>query len=265
MDDSGTVIRDWTPGEVHQAICNDFETAWDAVAAISNDGRPRLGRGNFMFANQAMILLEWACRLCAGDASGTPLQALSRALDAAQPAYFTPLPTTIKAQAAGRVNLPIPPQQMRPGHSPLLWLLFDLVRNGLAHQYQQIVLHLSDGAVYIRLGGPTFEHTIEHARTHARQDHLSFERTDETVGLIIRPEQLFFDFQNAIDGSGILSMNLQPRVLKRPDPYGQYLGLTGANLQTALNKARHGIVIHVTPPWANYAPTDSRNFWTPEP
>jgi hypothetical protein len=36
-------------------------------------------------------------------------------------------------------------------------MLFDLIRNGLADQYQQIILHLSDGTVYVSLGGPNYE------------------------------------------------------------------------------------------------------------
>jgi hypothetical protein len=43
----------------------DFETAWDAVAQ-QPDG-PTVGRGNFMFALHATVLLEWACRVCGAD------------------------------------------------------------------------------------------------------------------------------------------------------------------------------------------------------
>lgn len=44
-----------------------------------------------MFARQAMILLEFAARLCKGDASGQALRDLSVELDKIDPKNFTPV------------------------------------------------------------------------------------------------------------------------------------------------------------------------------
>jgi hypothetical protein len=46
---------------LHHLITVDFNDVWDSVAAIPSDP---IGRGNFMFARQAMTLLEFASRLC---------------------------------------------------------------------------------------------------------------------------------------------------------------------------------------------------------
>lgn len=62
-------IPNLQPDTIFRFICNDFETAWDAVARQRSGRSGRLGRGNFMFALQAMVLLEWASRLCAGTRS----------------------------------------------------------------------------------------------------------------------------------------------------------------------------------------------------
>jgi hypothetical protein len=147
MSDAADDIQDWTPQKVFDALCVDFETAWNAVAAVPM--APNQGRGKFLFANQAMILFEWACQLCAGDSTGAALVALGRELHTLRPTYFTSLPITLDVTAAGNIALPresgVPDSHTRP----LLWLLFDLIRNGLAHQYQQLVLRLDDGPVYV--------------------------------------------------------------------------------------------------------------------
>jgi hypothetical protein len=44
-------IPDWPPEQVFDAICADFETAWNAVAALPNT--PGMGRGKIMFTIQA--------------------------------------------------------------------------------------------------------------------------------------------------------------------------------------------------------------------
>lgn len=47
------------PETLYRFIVADFEGAWNALASYSTP----CGRGNFMFARQAMSLLEWAARL----------------------------------------------------------------------------------------------------------------------------------------------------------------------------------------------------------
>src|SRR5687768_2036614 len=56
--------------------------------------------------------------------------------------YFTPIPGTCGLPR--EFELPSDPAQ-GPKDRQLLGALFDLVRNGHAHQYQQIVVDLTDG------------------------------------------------------------------------------------------------------------------------
>jgi hypothetical protein len=221
---------------VYEAFCRDFETAWDAVAA--SPPRSDQGRGNFLFAIHSMILLEWACRVCAGDPKKAALASLSRSLHSVRPGYFTPLPTKIRALAADGVPLPQSPHPT-PGASPLLWLLFDLIRNGLAHQYQQIVLRLSDGPVYVSLGGPMFDQPMKLVRTTGGSDHLAYAPRSGSLGLLVRPEWLYLDFRAAIGRSKLLSKGLRPHSLVRPDRYGGYPGLTRAIIHGQLDGTGH--------------------------
>jgi hypothetical protein len=71
--------------ELYDSIVNDFESAWDSLAA-NPEAR---GRGNFMFSRQAMMLLEWGARLCASDSTGSAVKEWSEALRQLEARYFT--------------------------------------------------------------------------------------------------------------------------------------------------------------------------------
>jgi len=126
--------------DLYAAIVNDFESAWDAIARDPT----ATGGGNFMFARQAMTLLEWASRLCMEDASGTALRELGDVLRGREPRYFTRLPAP--CADCSEFSLPFDPSS--PLQVQLLWALFDLVRHGGAHQYQQITAELQDGTYF---------------------------------------------------------------------------------------------------------------------
>ena len=74
--------------DIYRYIVADFESAWDSVAR-SPGGR---GRGNYLFARQAMTLLEFAGRLAFADSAarqaleGAPLARRSRCISACYPA-----------------------------------------------------------------------------------------------------------------------------------------------------------------------------------
>jgi hypothetical protein len=49
------MVQNLNPNEIYQFIVSDFRGAWDSIADNYNQS---IGRGNFMFAFQAMNLLE---------------------------------------------------------------------------------------------------------------------------------------------------------------------------------------------------------------
>jgi len=71
-------------------IIGDFEDTWDALAARLGN----LHRGNFLFARQAMTLLEVACRLCYSDGTGQTLKRFAAELARRDARYFTKLPSS---------------------------------------------------------------------------------------------------------------------------------------------------------------------------
>jgi hypothetical protein len=260
-------IKDLPPEEVYQFICNDFETAWNGIA--NSPVGQGWGGGNFLFAAQAMILLEWVCRLCAGDATGNALADFSRCLHDIRPAYFIGLPTRIGGNASDVLLPTPPPTQLRVDETPLLWLLFDVVRNGLIHQYQQILSELPDGKVYVSVTGPTTAHdngpalTIDVSRRGGPGRHLKYIEHSSSVGIVLRPDWCYFDFTNAVKRAKLLERLLIPKGLERPDDRHPYPGLTAAAVRTAFKSV--GITMTINPgrSWTNASPSSSTSFPPP--
>lgn len=82
------MVKNLTPENICHLIVSDFEGAWDSVALNLSE----IGRGNFMFARQAMNLLEFASILCESDSTKKSLPSLSDELKKIEPRYFTDLP-----------------------------------------------------------------------------------------------------------------------------------------------------------------------------
>jgi hypothetical protein len=225
------------PSKLHDFIVSDFEGAWDAVAATLPPGR-----GNFMFARQAMLLLEWAARYCGGKAA--PLDALSRSLLTIEPRYFTALPGLCADNR--EFVLPYDPRR-GPREAQLLWALFDLIRNGGAHQYQQILVRLPGGRLFgIQLCG------VQHRLTASRRSpkHLGYVRNRYGHTVIhVCPNVLFLDIKQAIHASGLLNRKrLRFAYLQRPHTTsvkgktinrGPFYAFGSSALKRALDQGHH--------------------------
>jgi hypothetical protein len=197
------------PQTIYQFIVNDFKDAWNSLAWNPS----ARGRGNFMFAQQAMILLEFAARLCFTDASGEALSDLSKALFKIEPRYSTRLPSV----CADFREFDLPYNESKGDE--LLWAIFDLVRNGQAHQYQQILVNLEDGVDFqVSLTGADMGRHLELVSKSTRPpDHLGYRRDQQNdVWLIVCPDILFLDVDKAITTSKLLEKGLAFTYLRRP-------------------------------------------------
>jgi hypothetical protein len=186
-------------------IIGDFESAWNAI----NSGIWPSG-GNFLFAHQAMVLLEVACRICnpnqSGQApSGQALKDFSNCLAQRDLRYFTELPDTCRSPDSRR-EFELPSQGSNR-HSELIAALFDLIRNGQAHQYQPIIAALSDGKHFsFSLTGagrpsPPLCQTLAMGRP---SDHLVAHRdASGDIWVKVRTDVLFIDIRDAIDEAGL--------------------------------------------------------------
>jgi hypothetical protein len=204
-----TMVSNLDEKNLHHLITVDFNDVWDSVAANPVDP---IGRGNFMFARQAMTLLEFASRLCHKNANA--LSDFSNALYRIESKYFTRMPS-VCANSDTEFTLPF---IRNPTGDFLLWALFDLTRHGLAHQYQDIIANLTDGKKFfmILLGAKHLK-TIQHIQNTRTAHHLAYcIDSDGDVGLKVDPAVLFLDFRSAIANSNLLNRGLTFNHLIRP-------------------------------------------------
>jgi hypothetical protein len=221
------------PEEIHRFIVEDFEGAWNSVAANTNPG---IGRGNFMFARQAMNLLEFGAMLCEGDNSHGALNDFSTNLNRIEPKYFTRLPSP----CASTKDFTLPHLGNISGDL-LLWALFDLIRHGLAHQYQQITAQLNNNTNFlIMLTGAEIGRFLNVIRTQRPTDHLAFHVESDDLIMVVHPAILFLDFKDAINNSALLSRNLTFQYFTRPfKSRSRYYNFDINSLESSLDKAGH--------------------------
>lgn len=236
------MIQNLAPQKIYSFITNDFEHAWKSLASTRSAG----GRGNFMFGLQAMILLEFAARLCYSDKTGKALKDLSGKLFEIEPKYSTPMPGV----CAHFRDYDLPCRSESSKGKELLWAIFDLVRNGEAHQYQQIVVNLADGADWaITLTGAEFDRHLQSAPASRPVDHLSYCRDqNRDLWLRVYPDFLFVDVKDAIEKSRLLQRNLNFNHLARPlrrsqrlpsGGRGPFYCFTSKDLEKALSSGGH--------------------------
>jgi hypothetical protein len=109
------MVPNLTTHDIYNSIVNDFKGAWNSIAANSDRN---IGRGNFMFASQAMHLLEFAGRLYDKDSSAH--QKFSKDLYNMEPRCFKRLPG--RARKTKYFDLPYIGNTK---DKTLLWALFD--------------------------------------------------------------------------------------------------------------------------------------------
>jgi hypothetical protein len=121
-----------------------------------------------MFGRQAMNLLEFACRLYEDDPTGQARIDFSKELNSIESRYFTTLPSP--STSTKEFTLP---HLGNTNGDLLLWSLFDLIRHGLAHQYQQIIVDLNDGHHhFVQLTGASLGRTLINIQAPRPNDHL---------------------------------------------------------------------------------------------
>jgi len=95
-----------------------------------------------------------------------------------------------------------------------LWVLWDVIRNGQAHFYQQITIQLSDSAVYVRLAGADYGRLVGHvirayAAGHRPTEHLKTGQNENgEIWIRLFPEILFLDIRAAVRGARLWAREL---------------------------------------------------------
>ena len=219
-------------------MVSDFNGVWDSVAASPG----QIGRGNAMFASLSMTLLEFACRLCKSDATGNALREYSNRLMIIDARYFLHIP----GLSAGPSDFRLPFCEDIPRNDLLICALYDVIRNGLAHQYQQILVDLQDGSdLGITLTGPAHGRSIDFIVQQSPRvwsNHLKCSRKDGDLWVTVNTARLFLDFKEAFDRAGLLDKGLTLTHLRRPDPKrpSQRYEFGSSTLENLLGRGRGG-------------------------
>jgi hypothetical protein len=225
-----------TERELFDFITGDFEDAWGSVASVSGSGH----RGNFMFARQAVCLLEVACRLCKQDTSGEALKDLSVSIEARESRYFTVLPKPCWCPGLRtRRAFDLPSRGPNPDNQ-VIAALFNLIRNGQAHQYQQMQAVLADGKQFaISLTGAEYGTTLGKTMSGGRPvQHLGVKRDSEgNLWMTVRPDVLFLDIRDAVRETRLLDRGLTFSFMSEDRP--ETFGFTALEAETVFRRAGH--------------------------
>lgn len=191
------MVVNLSPDDIHNAMVQDFVDGWNALAKDKDVG----ARGNFKFGLQAMILLEFVGRLC--STSPSSFNAFLTELEGIEPRYFTRIPGLNRSFR----YFVIPPGRQ----DQLLWALFDLIRNGQAHQYQSMVASLDGGnSLAITLTGARSGRYVRLGSAKRFVRHLGFRKErNGDVWITIYPNMVLTDFEEAIRRASILPTGLR--------------------------------------------------------
>lgn len=236
-------MADLSAETILEYLDGDFRAAWDALAAFPGD----VNRGNFMFALHAMIYLEVACRCC----NDQTLEKLGLGLKSADSRYFTKLP----GKAASPAGFKLPERGTNPANA-LLYALFDLVRNGQAHQYQPTLVTLKHNqGFHVRVTGAAFGATLAAAAAPSvRQDHLRVGLdADGNVWIDVRTDLLFLDISSVVKSLGLPTRAMQR--LEAPAPGKSHYQYPATDLLKAFRENGHQVAaLPLSGPVPTHAP-----------
>ena len=121
-------------------LCVDFEAAWNTIAATEFAERTS---GSFLFARQAMLLVEMASTVARQDSA--TFRRFSLELQKREALLFKAVPYRLAPGTLARVP------RIAPKNDPtseLIALLFALVRNGHTHFGHQLYAPLKGGRAF---------------------------------------------------------------------------------------------------------------------
>jgi hypothetical protein len=201
---------------IFKFITGDFETAWKA---ITSDG----GGGNYLLGLQATIFLEWIMNICKLDKTGAAHKEFFKQLEVLDQRYFVRLPGPYRDKTPSFFPSPI---RGVPKSQVFLVMLFDLIRNGTAHSYDQVAI-LADGKHYLpKLLGVRPGQSLDSVEAKYRKRHLTSESDPDGVVTTIHAGIFYLDLKKAFNKAHLSRLltgmdsgrkKKEPYLLKTPD------------------------------------------------
>jgi hypothetical protein len=158
--------------------------------------------------------LEWIGRLCANDSIAR--QGFASELQTIDPRYFAELPDRCPAPSQ---DFTFPGLPGKDELKSMLAALWDLIRNGQAHEYHDIIVGLTCGKRWVlMIKGvlPTLT-LAEVDRQRPNLRHLDYQiAPDGDLLLGVHPGVMFLDICAAVDRASLLRRGLTITHLERP-------------------------------------------------
>ncbi|HEY4280551.1 MAG TPA: hypothetical protein VGM91_20175 [Conexibacter sp.] len=186
-------------------LCIEFELTWDAMASTVFSEQTG---ASFLFARQAMLLVELASSVASQD------HATFRRFAAELQAQDARLFKSIPAYKSGPQTRKCVPRIAPVGdaRSDLITLLFDLMRNGLAHYGHQVYAPLADGRAVgvVLLDSMWRGRTLESVRDGGKTiHHLSCTlQADGNLAIRLCPAILYLDVRDASESAGVWDLEV---------------------------------------------------------
>lgn len=209
---SSATFPNMTLKDIYDNITGDFESLWNT---LSSDKASKY-RGNFTFALLDMILLEVISRVCKLDKSGNLLREFADCLYCSDKRYFGVINGWSGLKQNSDYTIPYKSQEGKE----VLSFLFDLIRNGQAHQYQQIVVKLKDCSIVVTIYGAIFGVNLKTVNNRSKHLDVKFANNGENNLVLIdfRPEIFYLDLTKAVTCSKIFDKIKQFNYLSRSYP-----------------------------------------------
>jgi hypothetical protein len=210
---------------IFKFITGDFEVAWKA---ITKGG----GGCNYLLGLLAMIFLEWVMNICKLDETEKAHKRFFEELNLLDQRYFVRLPAPYGNKPPSFFPSPI---NGVPKAQVFLVMLFDLVRNGTAHSYDQVA-YLADGKhLLAKMLGARPGQSLDNLESKYRERHLTSEFDGDGVLTTVHSGLLYLDLKKAFAEAHLphLLPGMESRRKKKKDPYL----LTTSQLKGALPTA----------------------------
>jgi hypothetical protein len=196
---------------IFKFITGDFEATWKA---ITKGG----GGCNYLLGLHAMIFLEWIMNICKLDNTGKAHKKFFEELKMLDQRYFVRLPAPYRSKPPSFFPSPI---SGMPKAQVFLVMLFDLVRNGTAHSYDQVAF-LADGKhLLAKMLGARPHQSLDNLEAKYRTRHLTTESDGDGLVTTIHSGLLYLDLKKAFNDAHLSSLlpGIESGRKKKKDPY----------------------------------------------
>jgi hypothetical protein len=185
---------------IYKYICDDFEMSWNQLSKLPKNAE---GRGNFSFALNSMILLEFIYKVLYQSSDDKLLYLFEKELERRDARYFCKIKGANLRNDEKNFTLQFRTSSIKPiENTPpnLMKIIFNSIRHGHAHNYFQNLHKLSDGFLAINILGPNS--LISEIKNE--YNHMTYTRESNEIILNFSPGKFYKDIIDSVNGIDLI-------------------------------------------------------------